>query len=81
MDARAKSVSLVDAKAHLSELVSRAQAGEEIVITRHGQPVARLAPVLAAKEPLPSLAAFRARMRPSKTPSVRLIRQRRDEER
>jgi len=35
-------VHLSDAKAHLSELVQRAEAGEEIVIARHGKPVARL---------------------------------------
>ncbi|TIU37387.1 MAG: type II toxin-antitoxin system prevent-host-death family antitoxin, partial [Mesorhizobium sp.] len=29
-------VSIAEAKAKLSELVSRAEAGEEIVLTRHG---------------------------------------------
>lgn len=36
---------LADAKAHLSELVSRAEAGETLEITRRGRPVARLVPV------------------------------------
>lgn len=35
-------INLYDAKAHLSELVARAEAGEEIVIARNGKPVARL---------------------------------------
>ena len=35
-------VSLADAKAHLSELVDRVEAGESIDITRRGKPVARL---------------------------------------
>ena len=35
-------ISVTDAKAQLTELVRRAEAGEEIVLTRHGQPVARL---------------------------------------
>ncbi|SEG61504.1 type II toxin-antitoxin system Phd/YefM family antitoxin [Bosea lathyri] len=43
------SVSLADAKAHLSELVDRAIAGEEICITRRGTPVARLTPIRPAK--------------------------------
>jgi prevent-host-death family protein len=30
------------AKAHLTELVRRAEAGEEVVLTRNGHPVARL---------------------------------------
>ena len=34
-----------EAKTKLSQLVERAQAGEEITITRNGTPVARLVPV------------------------------------
>lgn len=44
MDIRATEFSLADAKARLSELVHRAEAGEEITIKRHGKPVARLSP-------------------------------------
>ncbi len=36
------SYSLADAKAHLSELVDRAEAGETVEITRRGRLVARL---------------------------------------
>lgn len=35
-------INLYEAKTRLSELVDRAAAGEEIVIARHGRPVARL---------------------------------------
>lgn len=35
-------VSMTDAKAQLTELVRRAEQGDEIVLTRHGQPAARL---------------------------------------
>lgn len=35
-------VSLADAKAHLSELIDRVEAGDAIDITRRGKPVARL---------------------------------------
>ena len=38
-------VSIYEAKTHLSRLVSRAEAGEETVVTRHGRPVARLVPL------------------------------------
>ena len=41
-------VSLADAKAHLSALVARAEAGETVCITRRGKPVARL---VAAERP------------------------------
>lgn len=36
-----------EAKTTLSKLVERARAGEEIVIARNGEPVARLVPVRA----------------------------------
>ncbi len=38
-------VALYDAKTHLSALVDRAAAGEEFVITKSGQPMARLVPL------------------------------------
>lgn len=40
-------VSVTDAKAQLIELVRRAEEGEDIILTRRGQPVARIAPVKA----------------------------------
>ncbi len=38
-------VNLADAKAHLSELIDRVEAGDSIDITRRGKPVARLTAV------------------------------------
>ena len=38
-------IPISEAKAHLADLVRRAEAGDEVVLTRHGQPVARLDPV------------------------------------
>lgn len=37
-----ETVNVHAAKTHLSRLIDRAAAGEEIVIARHGKPVARL---------------------------------------
>ncbi len=37
-------VPVSEAKAQLTELVRRAQAGEEIILTRHGQQAVRLVP-------------------------------------
>lgn len=37
-------VSLSEAKGRLTELVRRAEAGEEVVLTRHGRPAARIVP-------------------------------------
>ncbi|WOH54376.1 type II toxin-antitoxin system Phd/YefM family antitoxin [Bradyrhizobium sp. sBnM-33] len=36
-----------EAKGQLTELVRRAEAGDEIILTRHGQAVVRLVPVTA----------------------------------
>jgi prevent-host-death family protein len=44
-----KSVGIHEAKTHLSELLRRVTAGEEIVITRGREPVARLVPVNPAR--------------------------------
>jgi prevent-host-death family protein len=41
----ANSVGACEAKTHLAELLEKVQAGEEITITRHGTPVAKLVPV------------------------------------
>lgn len=44
-------VSVYDAKAQLSALLKRVEAGEEIVISRHGKSIARLAPLAPALPP------------------------------
>lgn len=45
----ADTIPLSEAKAHISDLVSRVEAGEEFIVTRHGKPVARLVPVKPPK--------------------------------
>jgi prevent-host-death family protein len=42
-----ETVGLFEAKTHLSELIARAERGEEVVITRHNKPVAKLVPIHA----------------------------------
>jgi len=37
-------VGTFEAKTHLSDLLDRVERGEEITITRHGKPVAKLVP-------------------------------------
>ena len=38
-------LSIATAKAHFADSVRRAEAGETVVLTRHGRPVAQLGPV------------------------------------
>ena len=42
-------VSVTDAKAQLTDLVRRAEAGDEVVLTRHGRPAVRLVPVMSMR--------------------------------
>ena len=73
-------VTLVEAKTRLSQLLDKVEAGEEVVITRHGRPAARLSAVAQPKQPFPDLAAFRAKMPRWRKPSHILIREMRDEQ-
>lgn len=77
------SVNLADAKAHLSELVDRAAAGEAVRITRRGKPVAQLAPAVAPRKRIEpaALRAVTDAMRSQRQPSRRFVRRMRDESR
>lgn len=45
-------VNLADAKAHLSELVDRVEAGDSVEIARRGKPVARLTSLERSRLPV-----------------------------
>jgi prevent-host-death family protein len=49
-------ISVTEAKAQLTELVRRAEAGDEVILTRHGHAAVKLVPV----HPPPDRAARRA---------------------
>jgi prevent-host-death family protein len=44
-------VSVTEAKAQLTELLRLAEEGEEVIVTRHGRPVASLTPIKRKFEP------------------------------
>jgi prevent-host-death family protein len=48
-----KAINIHDAKTHLSRLIERVEAGEEITLARAGRPVARLVPIKRSHEPRP----------------------------
>ena len=56
------SLNIYEAKTRLSELVNRATEGEDVIICRHGKPVARLVAYLPAKKPR-KLGALAGRVR------------------
>jgi prevent-host-death family protein len=45
-------VSIVEAKNRLPELIRAVEAGEQVVITRHGKPAAQLTPAPPAQRPV-----------------------------
>ena len=45
-----KHVPVAAFKDKVSEFLSEAQAGEEVIITRHGKPTAKLVPIVQAPE-------------------------------
>ncbi|MDQ2080939.1 type II toxin-antitoxin system prevent-host-death family antitoxin [Xanthobacteraceae bacterium Astr-EGSB] len=76
-------VSLADAKAHLSELVDRAEAGDSIDITRRGKPVARLTAAARPRQRVDAsaLRALTSTMPPQAVGAADLIRSMRNDER
>jgi prevent-host-death family protein len=75
-------VTLADAKAHLSELVDRVEAGETIDVTRRGKRVARIVGVAKARKPIDAaaLSALTATM-PIQIPAGEFVRSMRDDDR
>ncbi|PZU47354.1 MAG: type II toxin-antitoxin system prevent-host-death family antitoxin [Sphingomonas sp.] len=76
-------INLADAKAHLSELVDRVEAGDSIDITRRGKPVARLTAVVRPRKPIDAalLQSLTAAMPPQLQNAADLVRSMRDGDR
>lgn len=76
-------ISLTDAKAHLSELVDRVEAGDSIHITRRGKPVARLTAVARPRKRIDAalLQSLTATMPLQAESAAALVRQMRDGDR
>jgi prevent-host-death family protein len=75
-------ISLAHAKAHLSELLDSVEGGEELVITRHGRPVARVLPAIPEKKQLPlqRLAQLRQQLPKRQESSAEVLRDLRNAE-
>ncbi len=76
-------ITLVDAKAHLSELIDRVEAGDSIDITRRGKPVARLTTVARPRVRIDAAAlqALTATIPPQPQTASDLVRSMRDGDR
>ena len=76
-------VSLADAKARLSELVDRVEAGDSIEITRRGKSVARLTAAATPRKRIDgdALRTLTEKLPPSPESADDFVRARRDEDR
>lgn len=74
-----KTLTVREAREGLSHPDQMFADADEVLVVRHGEPVARILPVEPRKKAFRSLAAFRATMPFQDVPSEVLIREDRDE--
>jgi len=74
-------VTVAEAKAQLSSLLDAVEAGEAVVITRRGKPIAELVPRCSVRDLLPQLAALRAALPEQQASGVETMRLLRDDSR
>jgi len=76
-----KTVSVREARQHIGSLLDAVTAGEKVIITRRGQPIAKLTVIEAedTKIYFPDRTQFRKQISAAKKSSVALIRELRDE--
>ena len=70
---------MAEAKTQLSSLLVAVEAGQAVVITRRGKPIAELVPRSSVRDLLPQLAALRASLPEQLANGVDTIRALRDE--
>ncbi|WP_353090547.1 type II toxin-antitoxin system prevent-host-death family antitoxin [Synechococcus lacustris] len=72
-------VSVAEAKTQLSSLLDAVEAGQSVVITRRGKPIADLVPRCKVRDLLPQLAALRGSLPEQLISGVEIISALRDE--
>jgi prevent-host-death family protein len=73
-----KELNVRDMRANIGRLAELVEAEGELVISRHGRPIARVLPIAQHRQP-PDHADLRRRMQPLQAPSAELIRAERSE--
>jgi len=76
-----KKVQVNKVREKLAKYLSEAERGEEIIITKHSKPIARLMPVESKKSESPDLKEFREKIKRKGKPMSEEIREMRKEER
>lgn len=74
-------INVRETREKLANLLDAVAAGEEVVILRHGKPVARLTGALPEKIQFPNRSELRASLPPVRESAAQAVRELRDEER
>ncbi|MCK9388316.1 MAG: type II toxin-antitoxin system prevent-host-death family antitoxin [Sulfuritalea sp.] len=74
-----KSITIREAREGLSHLEQMFADNDEVIVTRRGEPVARILPIKPAKPKFRSLAAFRASQKPLNPPLSQTVIEDREE--
>ena len=74
-------VTVAEAKTKLSSLLDAVEAGEAVVITRRGKPIAELVPRIHVRDLLPQLASLREALPEQQASGVETMRLLRDDSR
>ena len=72
-------VTVAEAKSQLSSLLDAVEAGQAVVITRRGKPIAELVPRCAVRDLLPQLQALRDALPEQQTSGVETMQVLREE--
>jgi len=78
---RVKRVTVAEAKTQLSSLLDAVEAGQVVVITRRGKPIAELVPRCAVRDLLPQPQALRDSLPEQQASGVEVMRLLREESR
>lgn len=76
-----KKVQVNEVREKLAKYLSEAEQGEEIIITKHSRPVARLVPIESKNTGFPDLSEFREKMTVKGKPMSEEVAKLRKEER
>lgn len=76
-----KKVQVNEVREHLAKYLSDAEKGEEIIITKHNRPVARLVPVKSDTSGFPDLSEHRKKLDVKRKPVSETVIDSRKEER
>lgn len=74
-------VSVNEARQNFKELLNRAAEGEEIMIVRHGRPIAKISPPPPVRRPLPDMTEFQKSITYTGKPLSQMVIEEREKDR